>query len=309
MDQALRRSLKERKTHGSDLLPFGTYWYHFGPGEHVIDCHWHEEAEFFCCLEGETLFQVDTDYFVVKAGEAVFIDGGDIHAAHAHGDQGCSFFSFVFNTSMLSSAHYDAIQENLILPLQERKATFPRHISHAHNSGASLLQHLTALMDNCRTCPPGYEGAVKGRLFLMLADLAACGQLCNRTASNFQESSKIERLKKIIEYIQQHYDQQIRLADLASLIPMSEGQLCRFFKSMTRQTPVDYINSYRIRQAVELLREPDRKISDIALEVGFDNISYFIRVFRKSMNCSPSEFRKKWFESDELKELGGYDSD
>ncbi|MNJ63181.1 Regulatory protein SoxS [compost metagenome] len=78
---------------------------------------------------------------------------------------------------------------------------------------------------------------------------------------------------------------------------MSEGQLCRFFKSMTRQTPMDYINSYRIRQAVELLREPDRKISDIALEVGYDNISYFIRVFRKAMNCSPSEFRKRLLES------------
>ncbi|MOA36125.1 TCP pilus virulence regulatory protein [compost metagenome] len=56
---------------------------------------------------------------------------------------------------------------------------------------------------------------------------------------------------------------------------------------------MDYINSYRIRQAIELLRQPDRKISDIALEVGYDNISYFIRVFRKVMNCSPSEFRKK----------------
>ncbi|MNO04942.1 Regulatory protein SoxS [compost metagenome] len=73
---------------------------------------------------------------------------------------------------------------------------------------------------------------------------------------------------------------------------MSEGQFCRFFKSMTRQTPMDYVNSYRIRQAAEMLRVEDRKISDIALEVGFDNISYFIRVFRKMMKCSPSAFRK-----------------
>lgn len=46
MDQALRRSLHENKSHGTERLPFGTYWYRFGPGEHVIDCHWHEEAEF-----------------------------------------------------------------------------------------------------------------------------------------------------------------------------------------------------------------------------------------------------------------------
>lgn len=297
MDQAMRRSLKESKIHGDERLPFGTYWYQFGPGEHVVDCHWHEEAEFFYCLEGETLFQVDTDYFVVRAGEAAFIDGGDIHAAHAHGDQGCSFFSLVFGTNMLSSAYYDAVQENLILPMQERKATFPRHISGKHDYGKSLLQHLAAMMNSCQARTPGYEGAVKGHLYLMLSDMAGSGQLCNRSASNGNDSFKIERLKRVIEYIQQNYDQQIRLSELAALIPMSEGQLCRFFKSMTRQTPMDYINSYRIRQAVELLREPGRKISDIALEVGYDNISYFIRVFRKAMNCSPSEFRKKWFES------------
>ncbi|WP_335582160.1 helix-turn-helix transcriptional regulator [Paenibacillus yonginensis] len=61
---------------------------------------------------------------------------------------------------------------------------------------------------------------------------------------------------------------------------------------MTGQTPVDYINSYRIRQAAGMLSQTERKISDIALEVGFDNISYFIRVFRKMMKCSPSAFRR-----------------
>ncbi|WP_435924693.1 AraC family transcriptional regulator [Paenibacillus sp. DYY-L-2] len=293
MDQALRRSLKEVKAHGTEHLPFGTYWYGYGPGEHVIDCHWHEEAEIFYCLQGETLFQVDTDYFPVKAGEAVFVDGGDIHAAHAHGEEGCTFFSFVFDTNLLASAHYDAVQENLILPLQERKATFPRHIRQEEPFEISLLDHIAVIMKSCSEKSSGYEGAVKGHLYLMLSELATQGKTCNRTASNRSESFKIDRLKTVIHYIQHNYEHPIRLSELAALVPMSEGQFCRFFKSMTRQTPMDYINSYRIRQAAELLRQPERKISDIALEVGYDNISYFIRVFRKTMNCSPSEFRKR----------------
>ena len=80
---------------------------------------------------------------------------------------------------------------------------------------------------------------------------------------------RTERLKKVILYIQNHYHRPIRLSELADLIPMSEGQFCRFFKSMTGQTPVDYMNSYRVRQVAELLRQPDNKISDIALDVGF----------------------------------------
>lgn len=293
MDPTMRHLLKESRTHGDEQHPFGNYWLKYGPGEHVIDCHWHVEAEIFYCRQGETLFQVDTDYFVVRAGEAVFVDGGDIHAAHAHGSEGCSFFSLVFDTNLLASAHYDAVQEKLILPFIERQATFPRHMKRKESHEIGLLDHIAAIMESCGQKPPGFEGAVKGRLYLMLAELAASGNRCNRTDSNRSESSKIERLKAVIEYIQQNYERQIRLSELAALIPMSEGHFSRFFKSMTRQTPMDYINSYRIRQAVELLRQQERKISDIAMEVGYDNISYFIRVFRKTMNCSPSDFRKK----------------
>ncbi|MNO58625.1 Regulatory protein SoxS [compost metagenome] len=216
-----------------------------------------------------------------------------MHAGHAYGAEGCSFFSFVFDTNLLASAHYDAVQENLIIPLQEKKATFPRIIRRKEDYEIQLLNHITSIMKSCNDKLPGFEGAVKGHLFLMLSEIAAQQKTCNRITNNRSDSSKIERLKTVIQYIQQNYHNPIRLSELAATVPMSEGQFCRFFKSMTRQTPMDYINSYRIRQAIELLREPDRKISDIALEVGYDNISYFIRVFRKIMNCSPSEFRKR----------------
>ncbi|MEK3881815.1 AraC family transcriptional regulator [Paenibacillus sp. PL2-23] len=293
METSARHLLKESRTHGDEQHPFGMYWLNYGPGEHVIDCHWHEEAEIFYCMQGETLFQVDTDYFLVRAGEAVFVDGGDIHAAHAHGRDGCSFFSLVFDTNLLASANYDAVQEKLVLPLVERRGTFPRHIAGREPYESQLLQHIAAMMESCRQQPEGFEGAVKGRLYLMLADLAASGKRSSRMDSSRSESSKIERLKAVIAYIQHNYERQLRLSELAALIPMSEGHFSRFFKSMTRQSPMDYINSYRIRQAAELLREQERKISDIAMEVGYDNISYFIRVFRKVMHCSPSDFRKR----------------
>ncbi|QAY66653.1 AraC family transcriptional regulator [Paenibacillus protaetiae] len=291
MDSISKQMLKENRIHGEQLQPFGTYWFDYGPGEHVVDCHWHEEAEFFCVLDGSVLFQVDEQFFEVKAGEAVFIDGGDIHAGHALGSEGCRFFAFVFGTHLLASAHYDAIQEQTVLPFQERKASFPRLIRPGSAAEDSLLAHLQAIMDSCARRQPGYEAAAKGHLLLMLHELAASGLAQDRRVSS-GSASRMERLKKVLLYIQQHYDKPIRLHELAGQIPMSEGQFCRFFKSMTGQTPVDYMNSYRIRQAANLLLQTDRKISDIALEVGFDNISYFIRVFRKMMKCPPSAFRR-----------------
>ncbi|GIP23903.1 AraC family transcriptional regulator [Paenibacillus sp. J22TS3] len=292
MDPQLKSTLKESRIHSGHLQPFGAYHMEYGPGEHVLDCHWHEESEIFLVLEGEVLFQLDEEHFPVRAGEAVFIDGGDIHAGHALGGAGCKFFALVFGAGLLTSAQYDIIQDQVILPFQERRVTFPRLIQPSGSAGQELLKHIQAMMTACTVKPPGYEAAVKGRLLLMLQELAVSGMACDRSLNRSGSAVKLERLKKVILHIQQHYDRPIRLQELADLIPMSEGQFCRFFKSMTGQTPVDYINSYRIRQAAEMLRVEDKKISDIALEVGFDNISYFIRVFRKIMKCPPSAFRK-----------------
>lgn len=291
MDQSIRQSLKESTVHGNERFPFGAYWYQFAPGAHVVDSHWHKEAEIFYVLEGEVLFQIDSEYIPVRAGEAIFIDGGDLHTGHAQGNGGCSFCAMVFDVGMLASSSYDLVQEGMIVPFQERRAAFPRRMT--SGTDERLLEHIKEMMLLSKHKPAGYEAAIKGHLFLMLFQAASSGRLANRSRSEAADMTRTERLKKVILYIQSHYHRPIRLSELADLIPMSEGQFCRFFKSMTGQTPVDYMNSYRVRQAAELLRSPDNKISDIALDVGFGHISYFVRVFRKIMNCTPSEYRKK----------------
>lgn len=291
MDQSFRQSLKESTVHGNERFPFGAYWHQFAPGAHVVDSHWHKEAEIFYVIEGEVLFQIDSEYIPVRADEAIFIDGGDLHTGHARGDQGCSFCAMVFDFGMLASSSYDLVQEGMIVPFQERRATFPRWMT--SETDGQLLQHIKEMTLLSKHKPAGYEVAIKGHLFLMLFQAASSGRLVNRSRSEAADMVRTERLKKVILYIQNHYHRPIRLSELADLIPMSEGQFCRFFKSMTGQTPVDYMNSYRVRQAAELLRQPDNKISDIALDVGFGHISYFVRVFRKIMDCTPSEYRKK----------------
>ena len=133
MDRSSQRLLKEDRVHGDAMFPLAAYWIERPAGAHVLDTHWHEEAEFFLLLEGEVLFQVDTDYFQLKAGEAVFIESGDIHAAHPL--EGASrFCALVFHPDLLASAQYDSIQQSYISPLQERRRSFPR--TRSGNSGS-----------------------------------------------------------------------------------------------------------------------------------------------------------------------------
>jgi len=297
MDRTSQRLLKEDRVHGDVMFPLAAYGVELPAGDHVLDTHWHEEAEFFMLVEGEILFQVDTDYFPLRAGEVVFIESGDIHAAYVHNESPCKFCALVFHPDLLASAQFDTIQQNTILPLLEKRQSFPRHIKPEIPWQQELIRHLERMMEAYDNKMPGFEAFMKGSLLIMLSQIAAEGRSVNHSQSDDADTTKINRLKKVILYIQDNYREPIRTRDLSELIPMSEGQFCRFFKAMTRKTPVDYINSYRIRQAADLLQQSERKISDIAFEVGFDNVSYFIKVFRKAMKCSPSEFRKSSGES------------
>lgn len=292
MDDTSRRLLKENRFHGDDMFPLAVYDMEVPGGAHVLDMHWHEEVEFFLLHEGEILFQLDTDSFMLRAGEAVFIESGDIHAAYPLNGEPCVYTALVFDPDLLASARYDAIQQTAVLPLVEKRQTFPRLLTPGVAWQAELIGYLRRMMEAYTQRSPGYPVLIKGLLLVMLAQLFAEDHAVNRSRIEGADTTKINRLKKVILYIQDHYRDPIRIQELAGLIPMSEGQFCRFFKSMTRKTPVDYINTYRIRQAADLLQRTERKISDIALEVGFDNVSYFIKVFRRNMQCSPSGFRR-----------------
>ena len=98
-----------------------------------------------------------------------------------------------------------------------------------------------------------------------------------------------------IDYIKEHYNENITLTDLSHRAGMSEGHFCRVFKDMTGFSPFNYINRLRISKSLELLTDTDKKVSEIASICGYNNISYFNRTFGKTMHESPSGYRKHFF--------------
>ena len=109
---------------------------------------------------------------------------------------------------------------------------------------------------------------------------------------SIKKDYKIDLIKKILNYIHENYNDKIYIEDLALEANMNVQYFCRFFKSVIGKTPVEYINSYRIEKATELLQTETLSISNIALSVGIDNFSYFVKQFKKYKNCTPSQYRK-----------------
>ena len=101
------------------------------------------------------------------------------------------------------------------------------------------------------------------------------------------------RLKTAIDYMHTHFAEQITVHDLAKLSHMSEGHFSRTFKVYMKISPVNYLIQLRIDKSINLLQKSDLSIGEIALNCGFNDFSYFCKIFRKKMNCSPHDVRDK----------------
>lgn len=103
-------------------------------------------------------------------------------------------------------------------------------------------------------------------------------------------SAKSKYVGKMLDYIQAHYSQKISITDLCKQYGISSTYLNAKFKQETNYTFNDFLNRYRVLQAVELLRQDNMKVYEIAETVGFQDYKYFIQVFKKYIGCSPSRF-------------------
>ncbi len=100
------------------------------------------------------------------------------------------------------------------------------------------------------------------------------------------------RTKAVIEYLQEHYAENITLDMLCKNLYISKHALCHLFKKDTDMTIIDFLINIRLKQACNYLRHSDLKISKIAELCGFSSQNYFYLIFTKHMKISPSQYRK-----------------
>lgn len=102
------------------------------------------------------------------------------------------------------------------------------------------------------------------------------------------------RIQNIKEYVDSHYNEEIRMEVLSDIVSMTPNALSRFFKQHTNRSISDYINDVRIGHASELLLDSMRPVAEICYECGFNTISNFNRIFKSCKGCTPSEFRNSY---------------
>lgn len=141
-------------------------------------------------------------------------------------------------------------------------------------------------------------GAARIVRFISLLEMMATTDEYELLASiGFTESvnsSDFDRFDKVYQYMMKNFRQPIRLEEVASLVGLTPNAFCRYFRERTQKTFVQYLNDIRIGHAKKLLIEGRLKISTLSMEAGFNNLSNFIELFKRSAHMSPSEYQKKF---------------
>ena len=117
-------------------------------------------------------------------------------------------------------------------------------------------------------------------------------QLCDETAINASTQDN-HRIEQALLYIYEHYNEPVTLEDIAGSILVSKSECCRCFKRTLNVTPFEYLMKYRILESTKLMRQkPYESIAEIAGSVGFNNTSYYTKIFKKYMGYTPTEYKQ-----------------
>lgn len=283
--------LKEDMVHGTVKFPLAVYYWQKTGERFAVKLHWHEETEIIYLVSGRFNVNVNMKKYKLQGPVILFVGAGDIHSIE--GEPGGLENAVVFDMKMLSFEQLDGVQLQIITPLLEKRMQFPQIVTDDNPIWEGLKRLYEEVLSESEKENPASRMKAKAYLYEMLAYLYENGSFVNMENAGDYNSEKINNIKKVLGFIQEHYNRRITGKDMAQLIGINEQYFCRYFKKITGKTPTMYINEVRIEKAACFLQQTDRKIIDIAMECGYDNIGYFIKRFKEQKGLSPSEYRTK----------------
>lgn len=289
----MKKDLEERKPHGSKEFPLQCYCTeNLNRRENFVASHWHDNIEIIQMHHGYAQLIVEGQHYTMREGELWFCNPREIHQITSMAETG-NYHSFVFSLDVLGKYQDDYIDEYYLSNLQE-KWLFPRCIKKDDTISSQLCHHINNMYLLYQERPSAWQMEIRADLYLILALLIRNQKFIQREPNVFRERSQTSRnAREMLQYLEKHYHEKITLEEVASIMHFSPRYFCAFFKENFFMSFISYLNRYRIDQACILLQSKELTITEIALRVGFDNISYFIRKFKEIEGCTPKEYRKK----------------
>lgn len=281
---------KEKTVHGSSLLPFAKYHTSISEMLPFYPIHWHEEMEIIKVQSGCGLFCVDGARYEAGAGDMLILRPFVMHSINRLDDNNMEMDAIVFNLRLLETGEADLCTLKYFAPLLNDKHAVPVIVRPRDSWYHPFDQSMTSIL-MCDTSNEGAELDIKANLYWMFFHLYN-NRLMNVTP-NIAEDKQQYTVRRALEYIRAEYMNDISVEKIAKHCGYSEFYMMKLFKKYTGESCVDYLNNYRLTVAGRQLRDTDDDIASVAYAVGFNNVSYFNRLFKRQYGMTPKDFRKQ----------------
>ena len=257
-----------------------------------VPWHWHRLFEINYITKGELSFQTPDRSYIVSAGEADFVNYGVLHSCTAIGTTRCEYYTLHFDMHFLSGIYNSVFEEKYLLPVMRNSALQFWQIRPDSLPHLKMIENVLRVVETSRREPFGYEFDVRNLLsdfWKQLLEDTKDVQSATATASTVDT----ERIKQMTHFIREHCGEKLSLEDIAASAGISTRECTRCFSRCINVSPNVYLTQARLSRAAELLSTSAMTILEISEECGFSSPSYFGKVFREAMGCTPKEYRDK----------------
>ena len=273
---------REEKKHGT--FDFPIEFYHVGPTHprYEMSYHWHIEYEIIRILKGEFLMTIGEEEFLARAGDIIFVKGGLLHGGIP---VKCMYECIVFNLDALMTS--SPAGDRLLKKIRDDSIQV---LNHFPKPDPELMRITERMFGQMKIQAEGHELIVIGAFYEFFGYVLERRHYIITQDISTKEGRRIEHLKRALEVIENSYPDCITLDDLAKAAGMNSKYFCRYFREMTHRTPIDYLNYYRIEQACFKLATSNSSIADVGMSCGFNDVSYFIKTFKKYKGITPKKY-------------------
>ncbi len=278
--------LKENKPHGTKDDPFSTYHIQNGGQSFQIPVHWHDELEIIYVKSGFLTVNISGENYIGKPGDAFVVSPGNLHFMGSQNGT-VDYFTFLFPLKYIAFRSDDMLDDKLIEPLNSGHLMISPEIKDTVKEQCEQLAGVYAAEIDKSESKITSQIRKKIILLQFIHELWKKGFIVENDTTG---RNTVE--KEMVSYIQQNYTGKILLREFGEQFHLSEKYISRYFKEHFHITLSRYVTYLRLEHAKQMLQETDISVTEVAMQSGYQNISYFIRSFKKTYGVSPLKYRK-----------------
>ena len=281
---------QELRLHGTLAYPIACYYNDMSIRPTIW--HWHEELELIVVKEGAVKVAAGSAEEILNEGDGCFINSDVAHSVWQIDSKTGVINSIVFHPKLIGSRH-SIYWQKYIGPLIENKSQQFILFDSKQLKDNKIIGLVQSAWQAEADERPGFEFEVRSLLsqLIFLISEGRGGTVYIQTPKELRD---MERTKLMITFLENHFTDNVNLEQISKAAMISDSECLRCFKRVTGSSPIQFLKEYRLLRAAELIKTTKLKISDIAEQCGFLDMSYFAKSFREAFKQSPTIYRKNF---------------